>query len=108
MATNFHSEGVTLSIPAPATLSSGDVVVAGNLIGIAATDAASGDLVAVTVEGVFTLPVASALDVSLGDPLYWDAADGELNDDDQNNPLVGYAVAAAGVGVTTVPTKLTP
>lgn len=107
MAKNFHSEGVTLSILAPATLSSGDVIVAGELKGIAATDADSSDLVAVTVEGVFQLPKLSTAAFDLGEAVFWDVADGQCNEDN-TNPVLGYAVAAAANSSATVLVELTP
>jgi predicted RecA/RadA family phage recombinase len=67
---NSIQPGDTLTIPAPADVLSGGVVIAGNLKGIAATDAASGAPVAVGVRGVFDLPKA-AVAFTLGSAVYW-------------------------------------
>ena len=52
---NFVQAGSTLTIPAPHAVASGDVVLAGNIIGIANGAAASGADVDVTTTGVVTL-----------------------------------------------------
>lgn len=64
---NIHSEGFVVEVAAPADVSSGDVVKVGSLVGVAVTDAASGERVAIRVEGVFALTVAGA---TVGDPIY--------------------------------------
>ena len=68
MATNFVQPGDTLTIPAPADVLSGGVVIAGTIVGIAAGDADSGDTVDVHVTGVFTLPKVGADAFTLGEP----------------------------------------
>lgn len=106
---NYVQAGDTLTVPAPTGgVSSGDVVAIGKLVGVAVTDAAEGDSVAVMVEGVFSVPVAAADDVGVGDTLYWDVADGEFNKSASGNIKSGYATQAAGVGVATGEIRLTP
>ena len=53
---NYVQEGNTITVTAPATVTSGQLVVVGSINGVAAFDAASGADVEVTVEGVFELP----------------------------------------------------
>ncbi len=106
---NHIQRGDTLTIPAPAGgVLSGGMVLSGSLFGVAASDADAGEDVAVSVEGVFELPKASADTVTVGAKLYHDAAADELTTVSTDNTLVGYAAAAAGAGVTTVTVKLTP
>lgn len=95
---NYLQEGFVITVPAPGNVSSGDVVNVGSLIGFAVDDAASGETVAVACSGVFSVPVASADDVTIGAPLYWDGT--EFTIDDTGNVYAGVAVKAAGVGVT--------
>lgn len=70
---NYVHQGRTLTIPAPAAVSSGGVVVAGAIAGVANGAAAIGQLVDVEVEGVFVLPKVAALAIAIGDVVYWDA-----------------------------------
>ena len=95
MARNFVQPGYTLTIPAPATVASGDVVVAGSIVGIAAGNAASGAPVDVHTGGVWTLPKVSALAINLGDIVYFDAGTKLVNKTSSGNTKIGVAVAAA-------------
>ena len=105
---NYIQAAKTVTIPAPATVASGEVVIAGSLVGIAAGDAASGALVDVSLEGVFSLPKVSADVVTVGLPLYYDAGTDlvTIDDDEGGNPRLGTAVAAAGAGVGSVKVRL--
>jgi predicted RecA/RadA family phage recombinase len=106
---NYVQRGDALTIPAPAGgVSSGDAVLTGALFGVAAADAAEGDDVAVSVEGVFELPKKAADAVSVGAALYWDATPGELTITATDNTRVGYAASAASAGTATATIKLTP
>jgi predicted RecA/RadA family phage recombinase len=53
---NYLQEGDSVTVPAPANVSSGDGVLLGTLFGVAATDADSGANVTIKTTGVFTLP----------------------------------------------------
>ncbi len=105
---NFIQPGETLTVTAPANVSSGGLVVVGSIIGVAAFNALSGADVEVATEGVFTLPKVTTDVVTQGARLYWDSAAGKLTVTPGTNskPLVGLATAAAGNGVTTVSCRL--
>lgn len=92
---NFVQPGVNLTIPAPADVASGDVVIVGSILGIAAETVLSGGDVDVVTEGVFTLPKVSALAISIGDVLYFDAATKLVNKTSSGNMKIGIAVTAA-------------
>ena len=68
MATNYIQPGDSLTIPAPAAVASGGVVIAGSIVGIAAGDAESGASVDVVTRGVFTLPKVGANAFTSGRP----------------------------------------
>jgi len=106
MATNFNQEGRFLEVTAPAAVSAGDLVKVGQIFGVAQGDADSAATVVIDTEGVYTLPVASAAVVAIGDALYWDVADGELNKTASSNHYVGVAITAAGAGVTAAQVRL--
>jgi predicted RecA/RadA family phage recombinase len=92
---NFLQVGDTVTVAAPADVSSGDLVVAGSLFGVAATDAASGKPVEIVTTGVFTLPKTSAQAWTLGVKVYWDSENAVLTTTASTNLFIGHAVAAA-------------
>ena len=92
---NFVQNGVNLTLPAPADVASGDVVVIGSIFGIAAGDAVSGSDVDLVTEGVFNLPKVSALAIAIGDVIYYDAGTGLVNKTSSGNTRIGVAVTAA-------------
>ena len=102
---NFVQPGENLTIPAPADVKSGDVVVVGALVGVAAGDALTGADLDVCTVGVYTLPKVSALAISVGDLVYFDAAT-KLVNKTNTNPKIGHAVAAAANPSPTVAVKL--
>ena len=106
MANNHVHPGNVLTIPAPAAVASGGVVVAGAIIGIAQGDAAEGEPVDVQVDEVWDIPKVSALAVLLGDVVYWDATAGLANKTASGNTKLGVAVAAAANSSGTVRVRL--
>lgn len=113
MATNYVNEGCTIDVVAASDISSGDVVVTGNLIGVAVADIATGETGAVAVEGVFDVPKVTGAVIAQGETVMWDTSAGKF-DDNQATPATGdvsngaIAWAAAGNSETTVRVKLTP
>lgn len=107
---NFVQEGNTITVAAPAAVTSGQLVVVGAINGVAAFDAASGADVEVTVEGVFELSKVTTDVIAQGDKLYWDSGLAKLTKTagTGSKPMVGVATAAAGNGVTTVNCRLMP
>ena len=92
---NFVQRGDTLDVTAAAAVASGDVVVIGSIIGVSNVDAEIGDSFALDVVGVFTLPKTSALAISVGDVLYYDAANKVVNKTASGTTKIGVAVTAA-------------
>jgi predicted RecA/RadA family phage recombinase len=107
---NYVQEGKTLTLTAPAAVTSGQLVVVGSIIGVAAFDAASGGEVEVTVEGVFELPKSATDVIAQGDKLYWDSGQSTLTKTagTGSKPMVGVATEAAGNGSSTVNCRLMP
>lgn len=105
---NFIQPGHTLTIEAPANTLSGDVVIVGELVGIAYSNAAEGGPLDVAVEGVFELPKVAADAFSVGDAVYYVAATKLATADDNTsaNDRIGVAVAAAGATTATVRVKI--
>lgn len=74
---NFIQSGHVLSIlAAAAAVASGQVMVVGAHIGIAANSAATGEPVSVNLSGVYTAPKAAGAAWTQGQPLMWDASAG--------------------------------
>lgn len=106
MATNFIQRGDNLTIPAPATMTSGAPVIAGEIVGIALGDAASGASVDVATSGVFEITKVAADDMALGDLIYWDDSAELATITATDNTKLGVAVAAAGTGTGAVNVRL--
>lgn len=108
MAKTYIQRGDILTLPAPAAVASGGVVVAGAIVGVAMGSAASGAAVDVATVGVFRLPKISAQTHTLGEIVFWDAGDALVSDDAESgaNPRIGVVVEAAGNGVGTVAVRL--
>ena len=76
----------------------GDVVVQGDLVGIARLKIPAGKLGALAVRGVFdvTKATGSDTDMDAGAKVYWDASNQRATKTASGNTLMGKAVAAAG------------
>lgn len=98
---NYLQDGTIMTVPAPATVASGDFVVVGAFFGVAQTDAASGDDVDIVREGVFTLPKATGAAWTKGDKLYWDSNASKFTKTATGNLPAGVAAADAASGDTT-------
>lgn len=103
---NFVQQGVNLTVPAPAAILSGDVVVIGDLHGVASINAAEGaDLVFVT-EGVFELPKVAANAFAIGSKVYYDSVAKLVTTTASGNTLIGVAVTVAAATTGSVNVKL--
>lgn len=115
MATTFVQDGNVIDYANAGTaITSGSVVVMGNIIGVALVDiAATTGTGAVQISGVFNVPKVSAAVIAQGASLTWDVSAGAFDDNlavaAAGDITVGAAVAfeAAGAGVTTIAVKLT-
>lgn len=106
MAKNYIQRGDTLTIPAPAAVLSGGVVIAGDIKGIAQGDAAAGVPVDVATRGVWELPKVAANAFTLGGKVYWNATDGLATSTASGNTLLGVAVEAAPADTAAVKVRL--
>ena len=103
---NYVQPGNNVTVPSPAAAVSGEVVVIGTLVGIAAGDAATGADLDLVTEGVFTLPKVSALAIAIGDLIYYDGATKLVNKTAAGNTRIGLAVTAAANPSGTVQVRL--
>ena len=107
MATaTFRHEGAAIDYTPGAAVAAGDVVVQGDLIGVANADIPANALGALAVEGVFDFPKATGVGTAIaaGANVYWDVAEQVAKEDDEvgANKLIGKTVSAAGDNDTTV------
>lgn len=80
------------TVATTAGISSSDVVVIGDHIGVAVTDGDLADVIALQVKGVVELDALTAGDWSVGDALYWDPDALELTTiTSSDNTPAGYA-----------------
>jgi predicted RecA/RadA family phage recombinase len=114
MTTKLVQEGNVIDYIAGGAIAAGAVVALSHNIGIAlVAAAASGDVIAVAVEGCFTVPKVSGAVWVAGEKLIWDTSAGAF-DDSAATPAAGditgavMAVNAGLNGETTATVKLTP
>lgn len=106
--TETQVNGDILDLTMTADVTSGDLVVAGKIVGIAQTSALTGESCSVKLTGVHKLPKTSANVVAVGATLYATETSGELTTTATDNTKAGYAVVAAGNGVTDIKIRLVP
>lgn len=105
----FICDGQYLSITAPYAVSSGGGVQVGTAIfGIAAEDIANGAVGKIMTAGVFTIAKTSALQISVGDRLFWDNTNKVVDKTATAQLPVGVAVSAAANPSSTVNVLLCP
>jgi predicted RecA/RadA family phage recombinase len=103
---NFIEDGNVLNYKVTgAAVKSGDAVVIGKIVGVAVTDGAVGETIAVSIEGVYALPKVSGA-LAQGVAAYVIAADGTITGTSTSNVFAGYVWAAAAAGDATVQVKL--
>lgn len=94
MIARFVQDGLAINYRPTETVSAGDIVVLGSLIGIAKLDIAANTLGALATVGVFEIDKAAEA-VTLGAVLYWDAAEQKVTATETGNVYIGKAVTAA-------------
>lgn len=110
MATRFIHDGDSIDYTPASAVTAGDVIVQGDLVGVAKRDIEANVLGALAVVGVFDFPkttgVGTAIDA--GAKVYWDATNSVATTDDLGgaNKLAGKAALAAGNDDETVRVRL--
>lgn len=100
---NFVKDGDTLTLTPAAAVASGVGYLFGTaLFGVATNDVAISTPGEFLVEGVVEIAKTSALAISVGDRLFWDAANKVVNKTSTAQQCVGIAVEAASNPSATV------
>lgn len=103
LASNFVQEGDTLDLDPGGAVAAGTGHLFGAaLFGVALTTGANGVKSAFRMEGVVTIAKTSALAISVGDRLFWDATNSVVNKTTTAQQQVGIAVEAAANPSATV------
>lgn len=106
---NYVCKGDVFEFTAAGTITSGQPVLMGTIVGIAAKSGVSGDVIPVNVEGVYNVTkhgAGSGQAWAVGDAIYWDAVNSRFTKTATDNTLAGVAYASALTGATTGQIKL--
>lgn len=98
----FVQSGDVLDLDPGATVAAGVGHLFGSVFGVAAVDGVSGTASAFVVGGVVEIAKTSALAISVGDVLYWDASNKVVNKTSTAQLPVGIATVAAANPSATV------
>lgn len=103
-ATYVHGNQDVIDYTPGSAVSSGDVVVQGDLVGVALLDIAASTLGGLATSGVFDVSKDTSTAHTVGTLLYWDVSAGEVAEsaDSGTNKVFGKAIAAAASADTTV------
>ncbi len=109
----FVHDGQAIDYTPGANVTAGDVIVQGDLVGVAKLDIPTGRLGALAVEGVFDVFKAANVGITFeaGDPVYWNnvaTAEAAMDSNGGAYKLLGKAVRAAADADTTVRVRLCP
>lgn len=108
MATNILGTGRTIDYTAGANVTSGQLVVAGQMFGIAKISGVSGDVIPLETGCECVLPklnVASG-SFAVGANVHWDATNGNCTVSTTSNTRIGVALIAASNTATSVTVRL--
>jgi len=110
MIARFIQDGKSIDYTPGSNVSAGDVIVQGELVGVAKLDIAANQLGALAIEGIFEFPkpTGAGTDAAVGTLMYWDVADGNAQEtaDSGTNKLIGKLVKACSTTDTTCRIKL--
>ena len=107
MATaTFVQDGESIDYTPTAAVAAGDVVLQGDMIGVARTPIAANALGSLGVYGIYDFPKATGAGsgIAAGANVYWDVADKQAKTDSETgaNKLIGKVVRAAADADATV------
>ena len=109
--TKFKHEGRSIDYTPVAAVAAGDVIVVGDLVGVATRGIAAGEQGSLAIEGVFEFGKTAGSGgeaFTQGQRVFWNAVSGEPASDSVGSRQLGYVTEAAGADVDTVLVKLVP
>ena len=104
----YRNEGVRMDYTPGAAVSAGDVVVVGDLVGVATRDIAANALGALNINEVFRFPKTAGTGeaIAQGKIVYWDATNEVATETASTHKVIGKTIAAAGDDDATVDVNL--
>ena len=104
----FVHDGDAIDYTPDSAVDGGDVVVQGDLVGVAKLDIAADAKGALHVSGVFDFPKSTGSSTALtaGTKVYWDAGNEVVTSTASTHKLVGKVVAAATDSAATVRVRM--
>jgi predicted RecA/RadA family phage recombinase len=110
MARNFVHDGERMTVVSPWNVNSGDVVIVGQMFGIAQASAASGSNVPIRTGGTHTLRKLNGASTSIaqGANCHWDNTNSNVTFSATSNTRLGVAAIAAVNADTVITVRLNP
>jgi predicted RecA/RadA family phage recombinase len=102
----FVQEGASIDYTPGADVAAGDVVVQGDLVGVAKLDIKANKLGALAVDGVFDFAKVAATALAAGTIVYWDDAANVATSTAAGNKQIGKVVKAAADADATVRVRM--
>jgi predicted RecA/RadA family phage recombinase len=104
---NLIQKGKTIDylIPESATITSGQLVAIGDVVGVAVSSGVEGETIAVSLSGVYLVGKVTGV-LTQGQKVYFNASQGKVTGTASTNKFVGWAYEAAANGAPTVGVKL--
>ncbi len=104
----FRHDGGSIDYTPSSDVAAGDVVVQGDLVGVAKLDIKAGTLGALAVTGVFDFAKATGggTAITAGANVYWDDANNVATTTAAGNKLIGKCVKAAADADATVRVRM--
>jgi predicted RecA/RadA family phage recombinase len=103
---NFVQKGDTIVLVAGGAVTAGSPEFIAGVAVIPVTSGVSGDSIACSTCGVFSLAKKASLAISQGDDLYWDSSPGEITKTAVDGVYIGKAFEAAADSDSTINVKI--
>ena len=102
----FIQDGKFIDHTPTGALASGDVVVQGDLVGVAVRPLAANELGSLMVDGIFDFTKNTGVAYTVGTILYWDDTNNVVTTTATGNKQIGKAARAAASADTTVRVRI--
>lgn len=104
----FRQDGNAIDYTPSTAVAAGDIVILEGLFGVAKQAIAAGELGALSLVGVYTLPkdVGVGTAIAKGVKVYWDESEGYITTTSTDNLEIGHTFAASVDADATAPVRL--
>lgn len=101
-----YQVGKTIDYTLAKNVKVGEVVPLGEMVGIAVVAGATGEVIALEIEKVWTINAKNSDVITIGDTLYWDDTNNVLTKTSTNNTKAGKAISSKGATAGTINIKI--